>query len=122
MSAQDNLSQQQFPYTYKFRTLPDAENSDPAWEVTAHHKGKQVGYLNWSMGGHIFDINVDPEHRRKGVATGMWNHALAQGGKYDESLRMEVSNVEHSEHRTREGEKWAKSTGKAHYFPPEEIH
>ena len=122
MSAQDNLSKGQFPYTYKFRTLPDAANSDPAWEVTAHHQGNQVGYLNWSMAGHVFDTNVDPEHRRKGVATGMWNHALAQGGKHDSTLRQPVANVEHSTHRTPEGDAWAKSTGKAHYFPPEEIH
>jgi GNAT superfamily N-acetyltransferase len=122
MAASDNLSKGQFPYTYKFRTLPDAVNSDPAWEVTAHHQGKQVGYLNWAMAGHVYDMNVDPEHRRKGVATGMWNHALAQGGKHDNNLRQPISHAEHSAHRTLEGDAWAKSTGKAHYFPAEEIH
>jgi GNAT superfamily N-acetyltransferase len=121
VSAEDTLSKGQFPYTYKFTTLPNAAKSDPAWEVTAHHQGKQVGYLNWAMAGHVYDINVDPEHRRKGVATGMWNYALAQGGKHDPNLRQPVSNVTHSENRTRAGDKWAKSTGKAHYFPAVEI-
>ena len=63
-----NLSKKQFPYTYQFKTMPDAANTDPAWEVTAHHEGKQVGYLNWAMAGHVYDMNVNPEHRRKGIA------------------------------------------------------
>ncbi len=116
------ISQQQFLPVYKFKTLPDAANSDPAWEVTAHHAGKQIGYLNWSLGGHIFDMAVDKEHRRKGVATGMFNYALTQGDKHDEDLRQPVARVEHSAHRTVEGDMWAKSTGPSHYFPAEEIH
>jgi GNAT superfamily N-acetyltransferase len=114
------LNEKQFPYTYTYSN--DGHESLPEHTVTAHHKGKSVGFLTFSHSGPVLDVQVDKEHRRKGVATGMWNYALSLGGTTFKSSGIRIPNVEHSENRTEGGEEWAKSTGKAHYFPPEEIH
>lgn len=115
MAAKDHLSKVQFNLTQSEKE-PWTEH-----KLTANLGGKEVGYLHWGNAGGVIDVNVDKEHRRKGIATGMWNHALSLAGSTGpEGVR--VPTVEHSSHRTKSGESWAKSTGKAHYFPPEEIH
>lgn len=74
--------------------------------INAHHPehghvGKMELSQKYSSGyREIKDIIVDPEHRRKGIATGLWNYAKAQG-----------FNPEHSDSRTPEGDAWAESTG-----------
>lgn len=114
MAASDHLSHQFDGYNLSF-----ADKTVDGWkehEITAHHKGAQIGFLNWS--GGVNDIQVAKEHQRKGVATAMWNWAHTLADKHPG----DILHPEHSTHRTPSGEKWAKSTGKAHYFPPEEIH
>lgn len=120
MAASDNLSKNQFPLSYSYSN----KEEEPWTEHTiiAKSKGKEVGFLTFGHSGGVIDIGVSKEHQRKGVATGMWNHALSLGGSTDKTSGIRIPNIEHSAHRTRQGEAWAKSTGKAHYFPPEEIH
>lgn len=89
--------------------------------ITAHKGKKQVGYLHYGNSGGVIDINVEKEHQRQGIATGMWNHAINIAGT-EGPRGVRLPYPEHSANRTPSGEKWAKSTGKAHYFPPEEIH
>ena len=120
MSASDHLSKSQFPYTFSYKNTENEGLIDHA--VNAYHKGSHVGYMVFGHAGVVEDINVDKEHQRKGVATGMWNHAVSLGGSTDKATGVRIPNIEHSENRTAQGEEWAKSTGKAHYFPPKEIH
>ena len=108
---------QQFPYEIRY-TYNEPEYTH---EYTAHHKGKDVGYMHVGEAGGIIDIGVHAEHRRKGVATAMWNHALKMAGKIN-SHGERIPYPEHSEHRTPSGDAWAKSTGPQHYFEPDEIH
>ena len=115
-----NLSNKQFPYTYSYSNKEEEPWTEHT--VTAHHKDERVGFITWGNSGGVIDMGVTIEHQRKGVATGMWNHALSLGGITDKASGILIPNVEHSGNRTRQGEEWAKSTGKAHYFPPEEIH
>lgn len=93
------------------------------WEhnYNAYHKGEHVGMLQVYMDGGISDIQVVKEHQRKGVATAMFNYAIGKAGEQTPD-GFYVPYPEHSAHRTPSGEAWAKSTGKQHYFPPEEIH
>lgn len=49
-------------------------------------------------GMRVMWLDVHPNHRRKGIATGMWNYAKQQG-----------YNPVHSSQRTPDGEAWAKS-------------
>lgn len=106
MSASDYLGRQ-FDYKYVFH--PGEEGEDHA--VTAHEtkKGSQVGLLMFSSEtGHVTDLSVQPNHRRKGVATGMWNYAK------------ENANIQHASTRTLAGDAWAKSTGD--YLPDRHPH
>lgn len=65
-----------------------------------HPEHGHVGHMRIGAFHQVRDIMVNEDFRRKGIATGMWNYAKAQG-----------LNPEHSDIRTDEGEKWAKSTG-----------
>lgn len=66
-----------------------------------------IGYMRWhKKTGQVQDIQVDKEHRRKGVATGMWNYAKSLSSS-DKS----ISTPKHSPVRTSEGDSWANSVG-----------
>lgn len=92
-----NLSPKQFAQNVSFshEELPYEEVA-----VHAHHpEYGQIGKMELGKFRDVKDIMVAPEHRRKGVATGMWNYAKQQG-----------LNPEHSDSRTKEGDAWAAST------------
>ena len=107
----------QFPYEIKY----SYDKPNYTHQYTAQHKGEEAGFMHVGEAGGVIDINVHPDHRRKGVATSLWNHALSMAGQINPDGER-IPYPEHSEHRTEEGESWAKSTGPAHYFEPEEIH
>jgi hypothetical protein len=72
-------------------------------EVTVEASHPDHGFLGSMTIGKfkdVKDIRVGEPHRRKGVATGMWSYAKQQG-----------LNPEHSDSRTKDGDKWAKTTG-----------
>jgi GNAT superfamily N-acetyltransferase len=58
-----------YNYTGTHPTSHELEAFDPSVNDV-------VGYMRWHKEtGRIEDVSVDPEHRRKGIATGLWNHA-----------------------------------------------
>ena len=98
-----NLSKSQFSkYQMKFTPGVDTESEIGYNRVDALHKGKLIGFLDWHPDlheGELQHIEVAPEHRRKGVATAMWNFAKNQEDA-----------PTHSPDRTDAGESRAKST------------
>lgn len=87
----------------QFEHLVFSHEQKPYDEVTVnanHPEYGHVGKMELSKFHEVKDIIVAPEHRRKGVATGMWNYAKQQG-----------FNPEHSDSRTVDGDAWASSTG-----------
>lgn len=94
MAAHENLSEYQFRYrpTGPQREWLDGDYfSDELEEgqtlydhaVHAVHKpsGERVGQMLYHQEGNLFQISVDDEHQRRGVATGMVKHArkVAEG-------------------------------------------
>jgi GNAT superfamily N-acetyltransferase len=90
--------------TYKYyNTHPTSH------EIEAVHPktGESISYLRWNRNsGNIEDISVDKEHRRKGVATGMYRHAVALANSTG------IVAPVHSAVKTAEGAAWAKSVEK----------
>lgn len=68
------------------------EHSNVGFLYLHHHNGKNV----------VLGVSVNEPHRRKGVATGMWNYAKANG--FDPVHDKEPS-------QTELGKKWAKAVG-----------
>lgn len=86
-----------------FHGIEFSHKSDKYGEVTVEASHPEHGYLgSMRIGkyGDVKDIRVGEPHRRKGVATGMWNYAKQQG-----------LNPEHSDSRTADGDAWAATTG-----------
>jgi GNAT superfamily N-acetyltransferase len=88
--------------------------------VTATHAptGEKVGHLLWDMsesGGRIVDVEVNLQHRRKGLATAMLEHAKtsATATGDDEPI--------HSKYRTKEGNAWAKNADPENWTRPSKI-
>lgn len=108
-----NLNKQQFKdYTLTFKPSKYKEYDDdtdlPPHKIVATHKGKNVGHLEWHpFGSEIAGVGINEEHRRKGVATAMFNMAneLTKGA------------LHHSSTITPEGEAWARGMG--HEVPKE---
>jgi GNAT superfamily N-acetyltransferase len=76
-------------------------------EVQANMGGgpTDVAHMAWNAKG-IINVEVPPEHQRKGVATALWNegHRLAETSK-------RIPAPKHSTDRTNEGDAWARSVG-----------
>jgi len=112
----DNLSPQQFG-KYRIRYKGVGKPNQPGagmHHVEARLSGKYVGRMRWKAEdddaasrrhkvdpGEITDITVNSEHRRKGVATAMYNYAVASGIK---------PAPEHSGARSIAGDAWAATT------------
>ena len=75
--------------------------------------GRRVGFMEWekSEGSdsatEILEIEVSPEHRRKGLATAALKHSQTVA----RASRGAIPIPSHSPSRTPEGDAWAKSTG-----------
>lgn len=65
----------------------------------------EIGRLVWNS-RRIGNVEVSPEHRRQGIATGMLEHArlLAE-------LNARIPQPKHSADRTNDGDAWARSVG-----------
>lgn len=92
---------------------------EPEWQwsqdrVSAHHGGREVGWLSWRNGvadygsdrpvdsdeiGRVGAVEVHPEYRRRGVATALWEHA-----------RKIEPRLHHSEALSDDGEAWSRKT------------
>lgn len=111
MAAADNLQPEQFG-KYKIRYKGVGTPNGPG--AGSHHVEvrlgrERVGGMRWkaeaSKGyepGEIDDIKVNPAHRRKGLATAMYNYAVASG--IEPAPR-------HSPARSIAGDAWARTTG-----------
>ena len=74
--------------------------------VWSPEAGEYVGWFEFrKVDGEIMEVNVEEEHRRKGIAT----NSLGVARVYAEDSGLPA--VVHSDDRTPEGEAWAKSTG-----------
>lgn len=108
MAAHENLS------GYQFR-FEKGNPKSPIGKETRHtvvaetDDGDYVGNLEWYSKGnnHISDLFVEANHRRQGVATGMWRYAHDMA-----RTTRGVQPPEHSPDRTNDGEAWAISTGR----------
>lgn len=104
----DNLSPQQFgDYSIEYAGHDRKGGSMGFHQVVAKDAGGEpVGRLLWRTGsrrpGEIHDLKVTEDHRRKGVATAMYNYAA------DSGIRPAPK---HSRERTDDGEAWAKAVG-----------
>jgi GNAT superfamily N-acetyltransferase len=85
-------------YTYE-QWDDDPEEGHTAFTATSP-EGDDVGTMMIDHTGEVTRIDVEPEHRRKGVATGMWNYARSQG-----------HTIRHSDMQTEEGRAWASAVG-----------
>jgi GNAT superfamily N-acetyltransferase len=103
MSAQDNLSPKQFPYSMSFS---HGLSSDFNRVEARTAEGKHVGTLQWDndpQDNEIRNVTVDPAHRRRGIATAMMHFA--------HTLPDNIAKPKHSATRSTAGNAWAKSTG-----------
>jgi hypothetical protein len=75
------------------------------WEGVDKVTRVEVGSMLWNARG-IRSIDVMPERKRQGIATGMWNegHRLA-------SEVQRIPKPTHSSIRTAQGDKWARAVG-----------
>lgn len=79
----------------------DMGERKPRHQISAYSGGKVVGALNWyGTTGMVHSIDVDAAHRRKGLASAMWEMSQEVRPK-----------AKHSADRTHDGDAWARSVG-----------
>jgi len=124
MAAHKHLNNYQFRYrpTGPQQDFPGYNNDrdEDEWnrnkwtlydhKVEAVHKptNSVIGEMWYHANGPIFQIDVDEEHQRKGVATGMVNHAA----KVAEASNNRIPYPTRAYTETPEGEAWSESMKK----------
>jgi ribosomal protein S18 acetylase RimI-like enzyme len=99
MAASDHLGMQ-FEHS--------EEMHPPRHELHAYSdSGEHMGYLSWRKKGavnpgKVLMVETEPEFRRQGVATALWNEAHSRGIK---------PAPVHSTEQTKSGAAWAKKVG-----------
>jgi GNAT superfamily N-acetyltransferase len=101
------INSQQFnPHSVDYR-FTEGERFVNHHKITAHIGDKQVGSLEWHpKTGRVMGVEVDSEHRRKGIGTQMWFQAI-QAASNSRRIKKPI----HSAERTDAGDKWAKTVG-----------
>lgn len=123
MAAKHNLNKYQFRYrpTGPQREWPGyfSESEDEGHTLFDHKveavykpTGEVVGELLYHMDGPMFQIDVDPEHQRRGVATGMVKHgkAIAKASKG------RIPEPERGYNETEDGEAFAEAMERKRIF------
>ena len=110
MEGQHNLNLSQMQFEHYLAGAQGYHHIDAVLPgESGYEKDKLLlGSIRWAPAsgrgvrspGEIVHLRVQPEVRREGIATGLWNEAH----KYDPPPR-------HSSKRTPRGTAWAKSTG-----------
>ena len=111
MAAHEHINKYQLRYR---PTGGDPFTDDFHHEIQAVDKDtkKRVGTMQWTHTGRLWEIEVDYEHRRKGLATAMWNFGEKIATQnYGKGVNKHIPVPEHSVFRTPAGDAWAKSTG-----------
>ena len=105
------LQPEQFKIAYEGQSDLNTYTSPMAgWHsvVARDAAGEVAGQMHWrkrgrgTVPGRVDWISVEPQHRRQGLATQMWEHA--------QSLDLRPY-PKHSNERTDEGDAWARSVG-----------
>ena len=100
MPAHESLSGLQFNYELK-----ETGGSKGAHHISASLGDQPVGSMTWRS-REIQGISVEPEHRRQGVATALWNE-----GQRLASENAQIPAPKHAADRTNAGDAWARSVG-----------
>lgn len=88
------------PFRLVYTTVDKGETK-PRHVITAYVGSTKAGEMEWyGRTGEIYGIEVEPEYRRQGLATAMWDFAQDAPKK-----------PQHSNQRTNDGEAWSKSVG-----------
>lgn len=89
------------------RCIEDGRQDVSMMQIEAIQDDERLGYILWhKSNGEIEKLWVMPEHRRKGIATQLWN----------EACKSKVHPT-HSQWRTSDGEAWAQTIGG--FLPPQ---
>ena len=100
ISLREGMETQFGEYRLVYTTKDEGETK-PRHLVTAYLGSERVGNLEWyGRTGEVYEIVVRADHRRKGLATAMWEFAQDAPKK-----------PKHSTQRTNDGEAWARTTG-----------
>ena len=102
--ANEHLSPQ-----FSYEHLRGGEHFEEGHRVRAAVGNRIIGNLMWDHEG-VGDVYVNPEYRRRGIATEMWNVANR------EATSRGIIKPKHSGLRTDEGDAWARSVGG--HLPP----
>ena len=96
-----NLNESQFGYSLSHN------EGKYLHHVTARTTdGDFVGTMDWNKrSGRVFDIQVHPNHRRKGLASHMWDFAKQT------AQELGLQEPKHSPTRTKKGDLWAPTVG-----------
>lgn len=104
----------------------------PSWHPTKPHRisatvphedgRKEVGYMEWHPhNGIVGQVHTDPDHRRKGVGSALWQHGAVVAEQHG------VIAPQHSDVQTAAGEAWSQkadrggiSTHPIEHLPPPE--
>ncbi len=111
MAAHEHINKYQLRYR---PTGGDQFTDDFHHEIQAIDKdtNTRVGSMQWTYTGRLWEIEVDREHRRKGLATAMWNFGEKIATQaYNKGVNKHIPIPEHSVFRTDDGDAWAQSTG-----------
>lgn len=119
MAAHHNLSEYQFRYrpTGPQTSYPGYDNDvedfeENGWTLYDHsveaiHKPTKriIGDMQYDSDGTLFMIGVDEDHQRKGVATGMVQHANSVAS----ASKQRIPAIKRAYHETPDGEAFADS-------------
>jgi len=103
MPADEHLSGVQF--VVKHHLASETGLSMSLHRVSAMVGERQVGTMSWKRTG-VENIEVDPAHRRQGIASELWRRAHEEAASSPH-----VVAPKHSKDRTDAGDAWARSVG-----------
>jgi hypothetical protein len=129
MASRDHLSDYQFSYRndgpqYSFSGYFNDSEDDEAngydlytHAVTAKHKptNRVVGEMLYQSGGPLFQIDVDEDHQRRGVAEGMVRHGI-KVHEAAKNIGADIPRPQRASHETDEGAEFGESMVKKGLF------
>ena len=104
MAADEHLGAQ-FEYTGTQKWMFPGGHGGEWHTVVAKIGDEEVGDMLWNA-ERIGGLGVQEEHRRKGIATGLWNKA-----KEVAKQNKDIPKPRHSPERTDAGDAWARKVG-----------
>ena len=92
---------------FEAKVIPQTEDgrTDVIVLRVAQELASGDAYIEWEPTGELYYVKVPEQHRRQGIATGLW-HAANNA----EKIRG-LPPLQHSQYRTKDGDAWATSLG-----------